>query len=528
MNNSEKLFLEELLDLVRILEDIEDSSVLLDKLETIKRRYNEVPLKNSLWTILDDMCGDITDTYFILLEYLYAAVKDEEVIKKQLQILKKGVQEDKIDLFYAIFYKWQMIHRIFMSFESKSLYIERNDLHIEMLKKMKQFLQVDFPPIKEECRDRNRVVVTITQFLGVKHGPTRNALDYCYNLQKNFNKDVFLFVAAEMPPDESNEYECFGLNYNYFNYCDCYNGYFYTEYLGEKIYGYQCRIVKDNKKEISGILQKIYEWKPYLIYNIGSENLAIDICGSFTTEISVPCANDFPISEAQYHILTRTIEDRDKEIVDYIHARNQKVIESIFVYKLQEPLKKYKKSEFGIDENAFVIAIVGTRLGREINTKFIPTLQAILELDPSVQIVFMGSFKNYEEKLEIIGYGDRVKYLGHQDDLRGALNIADLYLNPIRKGGGTSGAEALAEGIPVITLGQCDVAYTCGGEFLCSSLEEMPQLVKKYMTDIEFYDSQTKKAKLQAERVGNTEEVLRDIFHQVFPPASDTAERFID
>lgn len=515
MNLPEKILLEELLDLVRALEDTSQEPDLKTRLQNIGTKYQDVSNKKSFWNILDDMCTDIPETYFMLLEYLYAASKDEEVLIKELDILIKGLHEGKIELFYAIFYKWQIIHRNFMTYDSKLLFIERSRLNIELLARMKEFLDYDLDPIPKEERNPDRVLVTITQLLGLKHGPTRNALDYCHTLKTKLGKEVFLLVAAEMPGEGDTEFETYGLDYGYFNYYKGYEGEFSIEYLGEKIQGYQCRINKEKRENIRDIVAAIYQWKPYLVYNIGSENLIVDLCGSFTEEVTVPCGNVYPISEAKYHIVTRRKEERDKDILEYLQSRHHKVIESFFVYKLEEPVRRYRKSDFGIDETAYVITLVGTRLHDEIVEPFISVLKAVLDLDSSVTLVFMGTFDNFEEKRQLIGNPDRVLYVGHQSDLRGALNIADLYLNPIRKGGGTSAAEALAEGVPVISLGNCDVAYTSGEDFLVGSVEEIPALVRRYMTDQEYYQSQKQKAYEQAARVVDTEAVLREILAQI-------------
>jgi glycosyltransferase involved in cell wall biosynthesis len=429
--------------------------------------------------------------------------------------MEKGLKDDTMELFLANFYKWQISHRLFMDYTSKGLYIERSNLHRTLTAKMKQFLEFDFPVIEKANRNPDRVLVTISQFLGIKHGPTRNALDYCYTLQKKLNKEVFLFVASEMPVNLIPEYENPGINYSYFNHVSEYDNFFALEYLNEKIQGFQCKINGGNKDKIKEFLKIIYDWKPAVIYNIGSENLVVDLLGTITAEASVPLGNTLPITMGGNLIMTRRPEERDKEAFAYLAGKHQNVIESFFVYKLEEPIKRYKKIDFNIPEDAYVIAIVGTRLAQEIVGEFIGILQQILELDPKIHIVFFGNFTDFEDKHAEIGYGDRVLYLGHQSDLRGALNIAELYLNPIRKGGGTSSAEALAEGVPVITLGNCDVSYTSGDDFIIESTEQMPVMVQKYMTDKDFYQSQREKAFSQADRLVDTEAVLREILGKI-------------
>jgi glycosyltransferase involved in cell wall biosynthesis len=512
MTYKEKSFLEELLELVKIVEHKMGNELLIkQKLEAIDIKYKTLEDKDNIWVILDQICNGITSEYFIMLEYLYTATKAQDVLNKQMEILAKGLREDSLEFFYALFYKWQFNARTFLSHSNKNLFINSSILHKELLNKLKQFLQLDLSILKSTERNTNRIVVSITQFLGAKHGPTRNALDYCYTLQKKLNKEVFLLVASEVPSDPHIAYHTNNGDYVYFNYNDSIEGDLCIDYLGEKIYGYQCKLKKENGDDIKKIISDIYEWKPYLIYNIGGDNLISNICGEFTKEVSIPCGYVFPITEAEYQILPRKIEVTEKDILSYLNHNGKNVIESIFVYRLEEPVNRLRKDDFGYSQESFVIAVVGNRLAKEINNEFIGILRKILELNVSVNVVFMGNFADFLEKQKIIGYEERVKYIGMQSDLRGAYNIVDLYLNPPRRGGGTSAVEALAEGVPVVSLPLCDVAYACGNDFTCESIDEIPNLVHRYMMDREFYVNQSKKAIIQAESVSDTESVLKTV-----------------
>lgn len=516
MNEVEKLLLEEILALAGEIEGGKRQADIQERFKRIKDLYQRVMVKEHLWSILDEMCEGVPDIQILLLEYLYSSVDEEEILKKEYEVLTRAVQKRQVDLFYANFFKWQFIRRIFMQYETKGMFIERSLLHAELVNYMREFLGMELEPIPKGERDEERILVVCTQLLGVTHGPTRNALDYCCTLQKKLKKQTFLLVAAEMPvKEEALAYASNGIAYDFFNYAKDYEGEFIIEYMGEKIRGYQCRIISSEKERTLDIIRQIYEWRPYLIYNIGSENLVADLCGTFTDEVCVPCGNVYPVTEAKYHIVTRKIEKRDKEILDFLHERNQKVLESIFVYKLEEPKRRYRKGDFGIAESAYVIAIVGTRLDLEVKKPFISTLRTILEMEPNIYFVFFGYFDNFEEVRELIGHCERVLFAGHQSDLRGALNIAELYLNPPRRGGGTSASEALAERIPVITLGDCDVAYTCGEDFLVNSLEDMPGLILKYKHDEEFCCRQKEKAYQQMQKIVDTEGVLREVLRQI-------------
>ena len=515
INNTDKIFLNELLNFIKVIQYSDDKKKISTLLLNIKNQYEDIDDKTSLWKVMDDMCVGISKEYFILLEYLYAATRDEYIITKQLKLLIDGLNSGEIDLFYAIFYKWQIIQRIFLSYNFDSKYNLQMELQRTLVNKLYRFLNIDFPFILEP--NYNRIVVISTQLLGLNHGPTRNVLDYCYTLQKKLHKEVFILITYEMPVEQNltKEYETAGLTYNYFNYNKEMNGAFKIEYQDEVFYGFQCHVIKDNKDKMRSILRFIYEWKPFLIYNIGSANLIADICSTFTMGVCIPCAYNFPVSEAQYLILPRRIEEPDKDIVNYIHQRGQNIIESIFVYKLKQITTAHRKEDYGFSDDNFIIAIIGTRLHYEIDKVFAGILNKILELDEKICIAFIGIFNNFDNIKGNIGYPDRVKFLGYHEDVRGILNIANLYLNPPRKGGGTSAVEAMAEGIPLITLPNCDVSYASENQFQCISIDDIPELVIKYKNDADFYKAQSQKAIDQAEKIINTEKVLNEIINKI-------------
>lgn len=512
---AEKTFLDELLKLVNTIQNSGDEKQINNILLDIHNQYEKVQDKCALWKTMDDMCVGISKEYFILLEYLYAATHDEYIVTKQLNLLTDGVNSEEIDLFFAIFHKWQITSKIFLTYSSDSKYIGRRNLHKSLMNKLYQFIGVDFPFIIEP--NYNRIVVISSQLIGLNHGPTRNVMDYCYTLKKKLNKEVFILITYEMPVDqnENREYVVPGIAYNYFNYIKDMDDEFVIKYQNEVFHGYQCHVNRYNKNKISSILQFVYEWKPFLVYNIGSDNLISDICCRFTMGVSIPCSYNFPISEAQFLILPRCIEEYDKEIVNYILERKQNIIESIFVYKLKEKVSIYRKVDYGFSDDAFIVAIVGTRLDYEIDKAFSEILNTILEQDENIGIVFIGTFNNFDIIKENIGYSNRVKYLGLQEDVRGVLNISDLYLNPPRKGGGTSAIEAMVEGIPLITLPNCDVNYASENQFLCTDIEDIPELVLKYKNDVNFYNVQSQKAIFQAKKVVNTEKILNEVISKI-------------
>lgn len=132
----EKIFLNELLNLVNTIQNLEDTTKIHNILSDINELYSKIPDKTALWRTMDAMCEGISREYFILLEYLYLATHDEYIINKQLKLLEAGIGREEIDLFYAIFYKWQITSRIFLNYNFNSMYIERRNFQRTLINKM--------------------------------------------------------------------------------------------------------------------------------------------------------------------------------------------------------------------------------------------------------------------------------------------------------------------------------------------------------------------------------------------------------
>lgn len=90
--------------------------------------------------------------------------------------------------------------------------------------------------------------------------------------------------------------------------------------------------------------------------------------------------------------------------------------------------------------------MVGLRLTEEISDEFVAMLDSVLS--EKIQCVIMGKMVNYEERArQNEKFGKYVHNLGLQEDALAIYSLCDLYLNPIRLGGGTSAAESMSEGV---------------------------------------------------------------------------------
>jgi glycosyltransferase involved in cell wall biosynthesis len=120
--------------------------------------------------------------------------------------------------------------------------------------------------------------------------------------------------------------------------------------------------------------------------------------------------------------------------------------------------------------------------------------------EKDIFIAFVGKFEKYDSLVE--KYGQLKKnslFLGIQDDTLSINECCDAYLNPKRVGGGTSGAEALYKGVPVVSFDFGDVGNAVGPDFHVADYDEMYERIIRYAEDKEYYAQMSRKAKERAE-----------------------------
>jgi len=113
------------------------------------------------------------------------------------------------------------------------------------------------------------------------------------------------------------------------------------------------------------------------------------------------------------------------------------------------------RAQLGVGAAAVVWVTAGFRLEHEIKPEWAQRMLALMASRPEVTWLVIGG--EGKPPAALIGAApDRVRILPTRGDLTGILRIADIYVNPPRMGGGHSVAEAMAEGLAVVTLAGSD------------------------------------------------------------------------
>ena len=189
------------------------------------------------------------------------------------------------------------------------------------------------------------------------------------------------------------------------------------------------------------------------------------------------------------------------------------VIESTFTFDIKPQTEKISRQELGIPEDVFVMVVIGTRLDMEMTDEFLQTLEHIM--DETKYVLFVGDFSAYNERVKAYpALFKQSKAPGSCNDVLSRLEVCDLYVNPKRKGGGSSVVEAMYLGKPAVSFAYGDVALNAGEEFCVDTYEEMEEQIRHYCNDKEFYTEMSEKARIRVDILLDTERAFREIMEE--------------
>jgi glycosyltransferase involved in cell wall biosynthesis len=161
-------------------------------------------------------------------------------------------------------------------------------------------------------------------------------------------------------------------------------------------------------------------------------------------------------------------------------AEEQVIRLPVFIETVQ-PLREFKREEYGLSEDDIVIVTVGNRLQYEIPNELIEQMCELLHKNKKVKWFLVGCAElfylrnNHEELI-----GSSVYFVEYEKDLPGFYRICDIYLNPPRTGGGTSIAWAMQQGVTIVsaTGGDAELNYIGKNNCVQSGDDLIPYIEK--------------------------------------------------
>lgn len=442
--------------------------------------------------------------------FLINTFKTEEYGDKFLdEVLESGI--DKNHKFYIMY---QLISLGFTDIEiSKSLDEDKmNRLYDIVFDAFKKSVG-EFEFIRKEERNEELVVVFISQMLKMEHGPTKTVLDRCYALTKHLNKKVILINTKELitskgaiplfKPGQGSTIEEYS-DFNNLNYKDI------------EIDYYQPKCAMPDENECRNILNFIKKEKPYLLLNIGGYSITADLGAQIIPMATISTSGNYSISKnkGQFFIMGRKPVEADYEYIAKEGHTKDAIIECPFTFELKPQEHKYKREEFEIPNDKFVIAIIGGRLQDEIDEEFLYILDNLASKDYFIVTIGVYNLSEAMSK-KYSNLKNNFKALGFQNDILACIDLIDLYINPKRQGGGTSAVECMFKGKPALSLRHGDVSMIVDENFLCDSYDELIDLTIKCKEDNKFYNKMSDKAKIKAADMMDTKKYFIKMYDDV-------------
>jgi len=143
------------------------------------------------------------------------------------------------------------------------------------------------------------------------------------------------------------------------------------------------------------------------------------------------------------------------------------------------PAQPVSLAPLNLPPGALIMVTVGFRLSEEIRQDWTDQVLARLEARPRWVWLLVGDSKAPPGLPE--GH-PRIRVLAPQDNVDGLLQQCSLYLNPPRMGGGFSIMNAIARGVPVVSLGGSDGGDKLG-PWRVASQDDYWRRVDELLTD---------------------------------------------
>ncbi len=463
---------------------------------------------------LDTLYEIFSEDYDVIM-YMFATLLKELKDKKILSYIEKIFLCREYPLWERLNDRSQFRIHLFTNLIYNQEYEEYGNLkqiYENFLSEIQEKMNCSYPYIPLQNR-RKKIIIVMSDVISIYHAPTKR-LRFIYRCYQNMGYDVTCFVCHLWGVEGRWDY-CSGYTYN----CNfmAETGSFSLFLDGVKIEGFNLILkAEDYTKMLEKTLGMIWEEKPEFVLEIGNETILAGLCRPFTTLVTMGCTKSLPVTNAPIIATAVGHSKKEQKLWEQILEPEQVVLKVRHTVNSLEETEDgvvFTKESFGIPKDAFVVIIAGNRLDEEIKDDFLAIMYQILDLKKTIVIAVIGECPGLKARVSENERADRIFFLGMQEQFRKAIAVGDVFLNPPRQGGGTGALFAIMEGVPVITLDNCDVEANAGEEFVCQSVEEMPALVHQYSSDFVFMEKQKEYCRkhASAEKDVNSEENFRKL-----------------
>ena len=341
----------------------------------------------------------------------------------------------------------------------------------------------------------NKVVILTRQFLIPPHAPTVDALNFARSLIEDFGKDVMIVSSSEYShardgaivpavlgatvPDYKGGVKTIGTNGHSLPFLMC----------GDGVFG--------ENSVIQGI-QAIDAFSPEMILCISAPSLLAEPFHERSFCFIYPTGRGVPLTNHCFFHTWDPPDDEMQEILDQENLRDRHLFAQHPGFETKPASEALTRHQFGIPDDAFLFVIVGARLSRDVDDRFLRLLVKICD-HPKAHFAFAGNFDTFEEEVgKYPALRGRTTYLGFQPDMMGVYHIADSYINPNRNGGGSAIVYALQAGVPALSLSSGDAGMVVAGFPPLATYDDLAQRAHDLMANANILNDYQKLAQQEA------------------------------
>lgn len=272
----------------------------------------------------------------------------------------------------------------------------------------------------------------------------------------------------------------------------------------------------DIRQRQQNLLNRIFEISPEIIVDVTDERMPLSyFLVKYFPVLYIPMRG-FRSSK----FFTKIVEE-GKRAALYADQKapvieEKQIIEYHMGVPITVPQRAWNRTEFGWGEHDFVIVTVSARLNYEMTEEFMREVCSWMREEKDVKWLLVGD-KNvdYLKREEDLISNGKIYIAGYQTDLAGIYGCCDVYLNPLRTGGGVSQVIAVRNGVPVIADGTIcfDAIESLGWDNACWSLEEQMEKLKRMKRDETYRQSELQKmqqALLENDRIAESDLLLKE------------------
>ncbi|MEE3466928.1 MAG: hypothetical protein VZQ83_00655 [Eubacterium sp.] len=379
-----------------------------------------------------------------------------ELYDQFCRLVSNEIPDNELDGFCLDFALWNWEHRECIN---RDYFRESQNAHIRFVRSL-----LDSHGHVEEVlslnhkNNSNNVVVIVYHFSiydGIMDGPTRAAVETCHMLSELCGYDVDLFVedTLSFEWDEVSYYSSERKDYvfQYYNplSIELVND---EDVASIEKYGFNVHFprIKNRRKRMMNQIAEIFALNPKAVVNLCGEYSMV----SFAFIKKIPLINA-PLSgclvslPADVTVGSFGVEDVEKEVSQY-NLDTSVNYHSIPVWPpgFRIPNGTYKKTDYGINENTFLMITVGVDLSRLIPDGFMEMMEKLLENTDDICWMIVGPDHLRIDKRLV--ENKKVIHIYSEPNLGELYQMADIYLNIPRKGGGLGIAEAIINELPIL------------------------------------------------------------------------------